>query len=160
MSRDGTLVVRPDSGEPAAVVLDVVRRLEAAFGAARNEKGYVVLDPHVRVIQGDGVDLDVIEAVYGELERHGYSADNVNFGMGGALLQRIDRDTQRFAIKASYVEVGGAGYGIAKSPVDAAWKASRAGRQSRTAMHTVFVNGMLQNETTFTAVRELAAEGL
>lgn len=54
MNREGTLVVRPDSGDPAMTDLMVIEKLGAIFGYTVNEKGYKVLDPHVRVIQGDG----------------------------------------------------------------------------------------------------------
>lgn len=103
LNRKGLLVVRPDSGDPPTTVLKVVQRLATAFGSTVNGKGYRVLHPNVRVIQGDGVNIDTIPEVLRVLREQGFSADNVAFGMGGALLQRLDRDTQRFAFKCSYV---------------------------------------------------------
>jgi nicotinamide phosphoribosyltransferase len=38
------------------------------------------------------------------MDQNDWAADNVAFGMGGALLQKIDRDTQKMAIKCSYIE--------------------------------------------------------
>ena len=35
----------------------------------------------------------------------GWSTENLTFGSGGALLQRLDRDTQRCAYKCSLAEV-------------------------------------------------------
>lgn len=96
----GTLVVRPDSGEPPAMVRLAVNALAAKYGTTTNSKGYKVLN-HVRVIQGDGIDEQTIRQILGNLDVDGYSAENVSFGMGGALLQKVDRDTQRFAYKAS-----------------------------------------------------------
>jgi len=104
LARDGCLVVRPDSGDPVKIVLDVVRRLGEAFGYSVNNRGYKVLDPHVRVIQGDGVNLDIITEILRTLDQYDWSADNIAFGMGGALLQKLDRDTQKMAFKCSYVE--------------------------------------------------------
>ena len=71
-----------------------------------NGKGYRVLN-HVRVIQGDGINPDTIRAILQRITGDGYAADNVAFGMGGALLQRLDRDTQKFALKCSAARVDG-----------------------------------------------------
>jgi nicotinamide phosphoribosyltransferase len=103
LARKGTLVVRPDSGDPPAVVTRVLDLLGEAFGAERNEKGFKVLAPQVRVIQGDGIDYAMAREILSALERAGWSADNVTFGMGGGLLQKLDRDTHEFAFKCSEV---------------------------------------------------------
>ena len=105
LSREGSLVVRPDSGDPPEVVAEVLRRLGDAFGTETNAKGFRLLPPQVRVIQGDGIDLEMVRAIFARTAREGWSADNLAFGMGGALLQRLDRDTQRFAFKCSEVTV-------------------------------------------------------
>jgi nicotinamide phosphoribosyltransferase len=39
------------------------------------------------------------------MEMAGFSADNVVFGSGGKLLQALDRDTMRFAMKASSIGI-------------------------------------------------------
>lgn len=103
LNRKGTLVVRPDSGDPAKVILEVLIRLGQAFGYTKNQKGYKVLDPHVRVIQGDGVNLESINEILRQMDQMDWSADNIAFGMGGALLQKLNRDTQRMAFKCSFV---------------------------------------------------------
>jgi nicotinamide phosphoribosyltransferase len=132
LARDGTLVIRPDSGYPAHVVYEVVHDLGLAFGYTVNDKGYKVLHPSVRVIQGDGVDIDSIDEILRTLEGGRWSADNVAFGMGGALLQKLDRDTQNFAFKCSYAEGGPSDdrwqRNVYKSPVGQAWKKSKRGR--------------------------------
>lgn len=122
-----TLVVRPDSGDPPVVVLRVLQLLEQKFGATVNSKGYKVLN-HVRVIQGDGVNQETIRRVLDLAERYDYSATNITFGMGGALLQQIDRDTQRFAMKCSEVTVDGQPRPVAKNPVTDPGKKSKTGR--------------------------------
>ena len=101
-----TLVVRPDSGDPTAMVRLAVRALAAKFGTTTNSKGFMVLN-HVRVIQGDGVDEEAIREILQTLIVDGFSTENVSFGMGGALLQKVDRDTQRFAYKASAALIDG-----------------------------------------------------
>ncbi|THF84854.1 nicotinate phosphoribosyltransferase [Deinococcus sp. KSM4-11] len=122
----GTLVVRPDSGEPPAMVRLAVNALAARYGTTTNSKGYKVLN-HVRVIQGDGIDEQTIRQILGNLDVDGYSAENVAFGMGGALLQKVDRDTQRFAYKASAGLIDGEYRGIYKDPVTDPGKRSKDG---------------------------------
>ena len=122
-----TLVIRPDSGDPKTIVMQTVRALDEAFGSVVNGKGYRVLN-HVRVIQGDGVNAESIEAILAALEAAGYAADNIVFGMGGALLQQLNRDTQRFAMKCSAVKVDDAWRDVCKDPVTDAGKRSKQGR--------------------------------
>ncbi|MFN3987545.1 MAG: nicotinate phosphoribosyltransferase [Rhodocyclaceae bacterium] len=122
-----TVVVRPDSGDPVEVVLEVARRLEAAYGSRLTSKGYKLLQ-HVRIIQGDGVNLDTIERVLAALQAAGFAADNVAFGMGGALHQAVNRDTCKFAMKCSAVRVGGEWRDIFKAPVTDPGKRSKSGR--------------------------------
>ncbi|MFC3860294.1 nicotinate phosphoribosyltransferase [Deinococcus antarcticus] len=121
-----TLVVRPDSGDPPAMVRMAVRALAAKYGTTVNSKGYQVLN-HVRVIQGDGINEDTIRQILQNLLIDGFSAENVAFGMGGALLQKVDRDTQRFAYKASAGLVDGKYRGIYKDPVTDPGKRSKDG---------------------------------
>ncbi|MFG6486327.1 nicotinate phosphoribosyltransferase [Roseateles sp. BYS78W] len=122
-----TVVIRPDSGDPTSVVLRTVRALDASFGADVNAKGFRVLR-HVRVIQGDGITRESIASILGALESAGYSADNVTFGQGGALLQQVHRDTLGFAMKASAAQVGGEWRDVFKAPVTDPAKRSKAGR--------------------------------
>jgi len=121
-----TLVVRPDSGDPPAMVRLTVNALAAKFGTTTNSKGYRVLR-HVRVIQGDGIDEQSLRQILDNLKVDGFSTENVAFGMGGALLQKVDRDTQRFAYKASAGLVDGEYRGIYKDPVTDPGKRSKDG---------------------------------
>jgi nicotinamide phosphoribosyltransferase len=98
------------------------------FGATLNGKGYRVLPPQVRVIQGDAIDYDEAGRVLTALAEHGWSADNITFGMGGALLQKVHRDTQEFAFKCSAVVVDGIARDVYKAPVGDPRKASKRGR--------------------------------
>lgn len=128
LNREGTLVVRPDSGEPKDVVLKVISILGDKLGCTTNTKGYKVLNPHIRVIQGDGVNYQSIGEILDNLKAHGWSADNVAFGMGGALLQKLDRDTQKFAFKCSCATVGGEERDVFKDPITDSGKRSKHGR--------------------------------
>jgi nicotinamide phosphoribosyltransferase len=123
----GTLVIRPDSGDPQTIVLQTLHALEASFGSVLNTKGRRVLN-NVRVIQGDGVNPDSLEAILAAMDHAGFAADNIVFGMGGALLQQINRDTQRFAMKCSAIRLGDAWHDVSKDPVTDTSKRSMKGR--------------------------------
>jgi nicotinamide phosphoribosyltransferase len=126
LSLPGTLVVRPDSGDPVQVVTAIVGILADKFGFTLNSKGYKVLNK-VRVIQGDGVNPTSIRAILTALKLAGFSAENVAFGMGGALHQKVDRDTFGFAMKCSAVLIDGTWHDVFKDPI-AGGKTSKRGR--------------------------------
>lgn len=127
LARDGVFVFRPDSGNPLFVVQKLLVLLAQHFGSTWNDKGYQVLNPKVRIIWGDGIDADGIEGILTMMEEQNWSADNIVFGMGGGLLQKVNRDTQRFAIKCSANCRSGKWYDIQKDPLDAT-KKSKAGK--------------------------------
>lgn len=173
LNASGTLVVRPDSGDPISTVLRVVGILASKFGYTRNSRGYKILNK-VRVIQGDGINPDSIRAILTALKINNYSADNVAFGMGGALLQGVTRDTFGFAQKASSVTINGQHIDVYKDPI-AGGKTSLKGRMSVTrvngeltavrrenlmgedALELVYDHGKLIRDQTFNEIRALAA---
>ncbi len=122
-----TIVIRPDSGDPVKIVQEAVERLDRAFGSDLNGKGFRVLK-HVRIIQGDGINQASIADILRNLMEYGYSADNVAFGIGGALHQSVNRDTCRFAMKCSAVRIGEAWRDVYKDPVTDPEKRSKGGR--------------------------------
>jgi nicotinamide phosphoribosyltransferase len=127
----GTLVVRPDSGDASRVPVDTVEMLGEIFGFSINKKGFKVLNPAVRVIQGDGITPDTIRIILGRLEDQGWSAENMAFGMGAGLLQKVNRDTLRFAMKANArQDADGNWHGINKNPKTDPGKASKRYRQA------------------------------
>jgi nicotinamide phosphoribosyltransferase len=131
LSRQGTLVVRPDSGDPIETPLRTVKTLWEKFGGSVNSKGYRVLDPHVRVIQGDGMNINSIEKLVGRMVEEGFAIDNIAFGMGGGLLQKVDRDTLRFAMKANaMLDANGEWRDVSKKPATDPTKGSKPGRQA------------------------------
>ncbi|MFN3385127.1 MAG: nicotinate phosphoribosyltransferase [Candidatus Thermochlorobacter sp.] len=174
LSRDGTLVIRPDSGNPKDVVLRVVEILGEKFGYELNRKQFKVLHPKVRVIQGDGVNYDTIAEVLETLKQHGWSADNIAFGMGGALLQKLDRDTQKFAFKCSSITIQNEMRDVFKSPITDNGKQSKRGRlklvksgdlfktvslneSGEDILQTVFENGEVVRQYSFDEVKRNAA---
>jgi len=128
LARDGTLVVRPDSGDPPTVVVKVLELLGEAFGVTTNAKGYRVLHSKVRIIQGDGIDFEMLGRILQAMRSAGWSADNIAFGSGGGLLQKLNRDTQRFAFKCSAIVVNGKERNVFKRPVTGRDKLSKPGR--------------------------------
>ena len=129
MHRHGTLIIRPDSGDPVTVLTRVFEILGEKFGYETNSKGYRVLPPYLRVIQGDGVNMFTIQNMLYQLSKfHGWSADNLAFGMGGALLQQLNRDTQKFAFKCSAAHINGQWRVVYKDPVTDPGKNSKHGR--------------------------------
>jgi nicotinamide phosphoribosyltransferase len=128
MNRAGTLVVRPDSGDYFEVVPKVLEILWDKFGGTVNAKNYKVLDPHVRVIQGDGMNPETIDKLYSHITNLGWSADNLAVGSGGGMLMKVDRDTNKFAIKACAAQVDGQWIDIWKNPITDPGKKSKTGR--------------------------------
>lgn len=176
---NGTLVVRPDSGDPVATPLKVVQALWETFGGTVNSKGYRVLNDKVRVIQGDGMDQYKIAALLSSMLGAGFSIDNITFGMGGGLLQAHTRDDLRFAMKANAISDGKEWRDIFKDPAadpakrskagrqavireDGAWKSVRAEEVPNEANHlrTVYRNGRIFDRQSFTSVRAKASESL
>lgn len=170
-----TVVIRPDSGDPVTVVCKVADILAERFGTTTNSKGYKVLQ-HVRLIQGDGIDLHAIGNILQALDDKGYAAENIAFGMGGGLLQRVHRDTLQFAMKCSAIRINGKWSDVYKQPVDAPDKQSKKGLMALVQrgdtfetiarepeqsvegdlLHTVFENGELVGTQTLDNIRERA----
>jgi nicotinamide phosphoribosyltransferase len=123
-----TIVVRPDSGDPVKVSVDCVKILYKKYGGRINSKGFKVLHDSIRVIQGDGVNPQSIESILKNLLAAGYSAENMTFGMGGGLLQKLNRDTQKWAMKCSAIEINGVWRDVYKDPITDKGKVSKRGR--------------------------------
>lgn len=144
IARDGITVLRPDSGDAITNILHALRKCSEAFGYKLNSKGYKTLN-HIRIIQGDGVSEDVVYDILKLMLKEGYSAENIAFGCGGALLQgnrhsSINRDTHKFAIKCSFVQIDNTtSVDVYKDPITDRGKSSKRGR-----LDLVFSNGKIQ----------------
>jgi len=123
----GVIVFRPDSGHPVESTEAVIRKLDEVFGSTVNNKGYKVLNPCVGMLQGDGIDLAMTKAIIANFLKIGYSIDNITFGSGGGLLQKMNRDTLRVAIKGSHGVIDGDARDIRKVPSTDMTKASKEG---------------------------------
>jgi nicotinamide phosphoribosyltransferase len=177
LARDGVFVVRPDSttfehDTPDRLTTWIAESLWKNFGGTENSKGFKVLDPKVRVLWGDGISPVDIDHILSALTLAGFSAENMVFGMGGGLLQKVNRDTQRFAFKASAIKRNGEWTEVQKSPLDAS-KTSKAGRlklvrsahgiatykehmSGEDMLITVFENGEILHTVSFDKVRKNA----
>jgi len=170
-----TVVVRPDSGDPTTVPIDAIEQLMEYYGFSINEKGYKVLPPCIRVIQGDGINIKSISQIIDNMLAKRLSVDNIAFGMGGALLQGVNRDTFKFAMKASAIEIDGAWKDVYKEPKTDTGKSSKRGRlalikekgefktvnvntllDTKNELVTVFKDGEIYNTQNFAQVRKLS----
>lgn len=136
LAHKGCMLMRGDSGDAVEIVTKTVFRLWEQFGGTVNSKGYKVLDPHVRAIYGDSITLSRCERIYEILMKEGFSISNVALGVGSFSMQCIEeegllkpftRDTFSFAIKATYMEIGGKPYPIFKNPKEGGFKKSQKG---------------------------------
>ncbi len=173
----GTLVIRPDSGEPTKVVREALERLAVKFGTTLNTKGYKVLPDYVRIIQGDGISPQSLGKIIDVVMNAGFSADNITFGMGGGLLQQVNRDTMSWAMKASAVSINGKWRDIYKDPITSHSKRSKKGRLAlvqdssghlqtvkvdtlednrSNLLRDVFMDGKLLIDDSLTTIRERA----
>lgn len=172
----GTVIIRPDSGNPLTMPISVVSKLSEKFGYTVNSKGYKVLPSYLRVIQGDGIDVNSLPVILDNLLSVGFSAENLSFGMGGGLLQHVNRDTQKFAMKASAAYVNGQWRDVFKDPITDPGKVSKKGQLAlvRVAgsgdfatvshdghamtdmLYQVYRNGDIQREQDFEDIRNLA----
>jgi nicotinamide phosphoribosyltransferase len=181
LNLNGRLVIRPDSGDPVQTLKRVFNILWDKFGGRINSKGFRVLDDHVRVIQGDGVNYDSIKDILDMMVEEKFSVENIVFGMGGALLQKVDRDTQKFAFKCCSITIDDKEISVQKSPFEVdkygnlieSFKLSKKGNlklilnkkgkmetvqdskdDSDDLMVKVFENGIILKEYSFQEIRE------
>jgi nicotinamide phosphoribosyltransferase len=178
LARDGVFVIRPDSitpdhPTPESEMVWIMESLWAKIGGTVNSKGFKVINPKVKVLWGDGIDLEGITKILRNVVAAKFSVENIAcFGMGGGLLQKVNRDTQRFAFKSSAQCRDGVWHDVFKSPKDQS-KASKRGRlklvkinggyktvnendEGEDELVTVFENGTLLKDYTFDEIRRNA----
>ncbi|KFP00271.1 NAMPT phosphoribosyltransferase, partial [Oreotrochilus melanogaster] len=179
-SPEAPLIIRPDSGNPLDTVLKVLEILGKKFPITENSKGYKLLPPYLRVIQGDGVDINTLQEIVEGMKKNKWSIENIAFGSGGALLQKLTRDLLNCSFKCSYVVTNGLGVNVFKDPVADPNKRSKKGRLSlhrtptgdyvtleegkgdleeygQDLLHTVFKNGKVTKSYSFDEVRQNAS---
>lgn len=143
MTRDGKVVIRPDSGDPADIVCGTVRELGAGetpeekgviellweiFGGTVNEKGFKTLDPHIGAIYGDSITPERANEIFARLAAKGFASDNIIYGAGSYFFQGVTRDTFGSAMKATWTQVNGEARNMMKDPKTGHSKKSATGR--------------------------------
>jgi len=175
----GRVVIRPDSGDPLVTVVSSIEKLIQHFGCSVNGKGYKVLPKNIRVIQGDGVCINSIEKILLSMKDHKLSTENIYFGMGGNLLQKLSRETLRFVMKASAININGEWVEIYKAPSTDLAKTSKKGifalikedghyktilknelGERENLLVPVFKNGQLITKYSFDEIRKRSEETL
>ena len=130
LSRDGKLVIRPDSGDPVKIICGdpsaalgsperagAIRLLYKVFGGTKNLAGFIELDPHIGLIYGDSITQDRQEAILGGLAAAGFASSNVVLGIGSYTYQYVTRDTYGLAVKGTFAQVSGEARNIFKKPL-------------------------------------------
>ena len=129
VSREGKVVVRPDSGDPVEIICGnpngkteqekkgVIELLWDVFGGTVNAKGFKELVPQIGAIYGDSITVTRATAICELLKAKGFASTNVVLGIGSFTYQYNTRDTFGFAMKATYGEVNGEGRAIFKDPI-------------------------------------------
>lgn len=167
MVRDSgaVVVVRPDSGDARVVPAKAIRMLMDRVGSKKTAKGYDMLPDYYRMIQGDGIDEDSVPDILENMRRDGIAADNIAFGMGGGMLQQLNRDTMRFAMKCSAIqEHDGSWTEVYKEPITDGGKTSKRGRQElmydgETGKYTTTNRPMAWGDKLTSALRTVYEDG-
>jgi nicotinamide phosphoribosyltransferase len=142
IARDGRVVIRPDSGDPAKIIcgdpdaapgsLEYKGAIEALwdiFGGTLTDKAYKLLDSHIGLIYGDAITLRRAEEICQRLKDKGFASINVVFGIGSYTYQYNTRDTFGFAMKSTLCVIKGTEKLIFKDPkTDDGTKKSLKGR--------------------------------
>jgi nicotinamide phosphoribosyltransferase len=131
------IVCRPDSGELRIVLPDVFRIMAAGFGVSANSKGMDVINMEAKVLQGDGMN-ETTHMLPFEIARDlRIAPDSVITAAGGGLMTAdLDRDTNRWAMKASSMIIDGEEIDICKDPITDSGKRSKSGRFALTRDHS------------------------
>lgn len=129
MAREGKLVIRPDSGDPADIVCGdpkaepgspaskgVIELLWETFGGTVTATGHRLLDSHIGCIYGDSITIDRAKNICERLAAKGFASANMVFGVGSFSYQHVTRDTFGFAMKATWCSVNGEARDIFKLP--------------------------------------------
>jgi nicotinamide phosphoribosyltransferase len=175
-------VIRPDSGKATVVIKKMINIM--------NENGIFNTEilgqdgvtrkasKDFGILWGDGITPETIEEILKMVIEMGYAAENMVFGSGGDIMQNVNRDTQKFAIKCSSItRLDGTEQDVFKNPITDPSKASKKGRittffdrDTKTyfvdriknkienndivdALVTVFENGIMTREFTMDEIR-------
>jgi nicotinamide phosphoribosyltransferase len=144
----GTLVVRPDSGEPIPTLLKILGIFEESLPIGEvtiNSKGFKVLPSYFRIIWGDGINRRSMKTILQAVVDAGWSVSNIAFGSGGGLLMDFNRDTQKWAFKCSFAVINGMSVRVSKDPITDHGKKSKEGRLDLIKVNGVWMTVVLDD---------------
>jgi nicotinamide phosphoribosyltransferase len=167
------IVFRPDSGNPPVIMRECTALISELFGTTMNGRGFKVFNYGMGLLYGDGINEEMIRTLLKNAYDDGYAATNFLFGMGGALLQGVTRDTQKFAVKCSSAVVDGQEIEVYKDPVSDPGKKSKKGildlekrngkyqtvkapAEFNSELDLVFEDGKIYRQQTLVEVRRIA----
>lgn len=134
MAREGKVVIRPDSGDPVAIMAGtettkgLIERLWDIFGGTE-VAGYKILDPHIGAIYGEAITFERADEICHRLKEKGFCTTNATFGIGSYTYQYNTRDTFGFAYKSTSCQIDGKEIHLFKNPkTDDGTKKSQKGR--------------------------------
>lgn len=183
-SREGRVVIRPDSGDPVKIICGDPKSEEEAmrkgayecmwetFGGRVNDKGYKELAGCIGLIYGDSITLERQYAILYLLEKKGFTASNLVLGIGSYTYEYVTRDTFGFAMKSTFGIVNGERRNIFKNPkTDSGFKKSAKGllrvnadmtltdectteQENEGLLREVFIDGKLKNVDTLSNIRK------
>ena len=89
----------------------------------------------------------------------GYAPESVVMGSGGGLLQKVNRDTLKFAQKAAAIKIDGKWVDMFKDPITDPGKKSKTGLQNDPRFITFYDHGKLLVDESLATIRERAFAG-
>jgi nicotinamide phosphoribosyltransferase len=182
LNREGKVVLRPDSGNPADIICGndkgkckaeikgALVTLWEQFGGTETDKGYKILNEKIGLIYGDSITLTRAKEILSRMEKLGFASCNIVLGVGSYTYQYVTRDTFGFAMKATWAQVNGIGRSLFKDPItDSGVKKSACGllkvdgdtlianvseqQELEGDLKEVFKNGRLLIETSLNDIR-------
>ena len=121
-------VLRPDSGNPLVIVKMMLKKM-VKNKVKMSKIGELIKFDNYAILWGDGITPFNIEEISMMVIAEGFAIENMVFGSGGDLMQNLNRDTQRFAIKCSSItKPDGTEQDVFKNPITDPSKASKKGR--------------------------------
>lgn len=155
VKRNRSTLVCGNSGDMFDVVPRLLKMQEDSFGFVINSKGKKVIN-NVRVIQGDGIDSLTLGMLAQKVNDLGYAPECVIYGSGGGLLQKVNRDTYKFAQKTSAMIINGEWVATVKDPITDPGKKSKGGLLHDSRMITFYKDGSLFVDDSMNDIRKRA----
>jgi len=165
------VTIRPDSGDAITNIIFTLEKIAEVYGEKKSPNGnYRVVSDVFRVLQGDGINAESYPLLLDAIQEKGFSVTNIVAGSGGGLLQQLNRDTMRCAIKANCAIVDGEERQVNKETKGKVSKKGRLsvelengvyktyaegkGNEDKNLLQLVFKDGVILRKATAKEVRE------